>query len=235
MTVVFPGTFIRPPLSQWPKGIMNWLYFFGQLVMTELVEIGSAAMIKFTSKPTLFKRAIFKHNKSAIILTAKALHRQMAEALATGDKETLRKVCVARFATALRASIDSRPKGRRYGWELVEYTNKLWYPSIRSYRMTPLSKLKGAPVVQQVVVALSSKQRRVEYDDSRKGQGKMVPGSEREVDVVEYVALVNIINAKTFTSDTWKILGVIKPTTLESWSAEKRLSLTLEKSEALGR
>ncbi|KAK4189179.1 hypothetical protein QBC35DRAFT_151992 [Podospora australis] len=232
---ILPGTLVRPPLSRWPNDAKSWVRFLWEILKVRTMEAFVNSGIKFQSKPSILKRAIVRRNKSAAVSAAKALHRQLAEALATGDKETIQKVCIKKLSTSLIATVDARPRGRRYGWELVEYTQQFWYPSIRSFRMVPVLKGKDAPIQKQAVVAISSKQRRVEYDDSRKGQGKMVPGSEKEVDVVEYVTIGAMMDGRTYESDAWKIVGLIKATSPEDWAMERHLSRIVEEGDALQR
>ncbi|KAL2257116.1 hypothetical protein VTK26DRAFT_639 [Humicola hyalothermophila] len=219
MSIILPGTFVLPPLSQFPKPIGQKLRLLGQWILVKGQEIITNTTLKFMSKPTIFKRARFKPKRSAIIPTAKALHRSMAEALAAGDKDTINRVCSRQFGSSLLASIDARPRSRKYGWELVSYTNKMLYPSVKSHRISPLGREKGAPIIRQAVVAISSRQRRVAYDQ----QGNVIPGSEKEMDVVENVVIAAMVNAKTWVQSEWRVLGTIKPTTLEAWEDEKKL------------
>jgi protein MBA1 len=213
------GTFVIPPLAQFPKPLGQKLRFLGWWLVIKGQEILTNAALKFTSKPTIFKAAKFKPKRSVIIPTVKALHRSMAEALAAGDKNTINKICSRKLAGPLLASIDARPRGRRYGWELVKYTNKLFYPAIRSHRVSPLSRERHAPIIRQAIVAISSRQRRVQYD----AQGQVVPGSEKEIDVVENVAIACIVDPRTWQQGEWRLLGTIKPTTYEGWAEEKEL------------
>ncbi|KAL1838884.1 hypothetical protein VTJ49DRAFT_2108 [Mycothermus thermophilus] len=206
-------TLILPQLSGFPQRFGDKLRFLGQWILVKFQEIVSNSSVKWSSKPTFFARAQFKAKRSTLIPTAKALHRAMAQALAAGDKDTLNRICSQNLAVSLCASIDSRPVGRRYGWELVKYTNPLFYPSIRSHRMSPLSTEKTAPMVRQVVVAISSKQRRVVYDK----EGNVVPGSEKEMDVVENVAMGCIVDPRTWQQTEWRLIGTIKSSTEEAY------------------
>ncbi|KAK3996965.1 hypothetical protein QBC44DRAFT_304003 [Cladorrhinum sp. PSN332] len=235
ISIVFPATFVRPPLSQFPKSPGKWLRFLKHMIWAKTQEKLQQILMKVQSKPTLLKRARWQRNNSAVILTAKGLHRSMAEAFASGDKTTIRNVCTANLGTPLLAAIDNRPRTRRYGWELVEYTKKMAYPSIRASRIMPASKDPNAIIVRQVVVAIASKQRRVEYDDSARGGGRIVPGSEKELEVVENVAIAQAINPHTWEGGEWRLLGTVKPTTLEDWETEMALTKEVETAEAFGR
>lgn len=183
-------------------------------------------LLKFASKPSFFKRASYKPKRSVLIPTAKALHRSMAEALAAGDKDSINRICSRQLGSSLLASIDARPRSRRYGWELVDYTNKLFYPSLKSHRISPLGRERNSPIVRQAVVAISSRQRRVQYD----ANGQIVPGSEKEMDVVENVAIACVVDPKTWVQSEWRLIGTVKPTTLEAWDEEKKMLQTLMNS-----
>ena len=212
------GTFILPPFSQFPKGLWDKLRFLGFWFMMKVQEIITNTSTKFASKATIFKSAQYKTKRSTIIPTAKALHRSMAEALASGDKHTLNKICSRKLSAPLLASIDARPRGRRYGWE-IEYTKKLFYPTIKSHRVAPLTRDRYGPVIRQAVVAISSKQRRFQYD----AKGQVVPGTEKTVEVIENMAIACIVDSKTWKQGDWRIVGTVTPTTLEGWNEEKEM------------
>jgi protein MBA1 len=186
----------------------------------KIQETATNLAIKIASKPSIFRRALLKTNRSSDILTAKALHRTLAEALAAGDKHTIARICPRKFSAPLLTSIDARPRTRRYGWELVAYTKTAYYPTIKAQRLAPLLPTKGSPILRQVVVAISSRQRRVVYD----AQGQVVPGSEKEMDVIENVAIGCIIDGHTYKQGDWRILGSVKPSTLEGHQREKRFA-----------
>jgi protein MBA1 len=189
-------------------------------MVLKLQEFVTNAALKYSSKPSFFKRATFQPKRSALVPTAKALHRSLAEALAAGDKQTLNNICSRKLVSPLLASIDARPRGRRYAWELVKYTNKLVYPSIKSHRLSPISRDRHAPIIRQAIVAISSKQRRVVYDAA----DQVIPGSEKEMDVVEHFAIASIVDPKNnWHQSEWRVIGTVQPTTLESWLEEKEL------------
>jgi protein MBA1 len=220
-----PGTFILPPFSELPKGFGNKLRFLWQWLLIKVQEIAMNSSTKYASKPSFFRRAQLRVSRRTLIPTAKALHRTMAQALASGDKDTLYRICSQKLSQSLCGSIDTRPRGRSYGWELVKYTNPLFYPSIRSHRLSPLGMSKEDPIVRQVVVAISSRQRRVAYDS----KGQVVPGSEKEIDVVENVAMGCIIDPKTWQQSEWRLIGTVKSTTPGEWQREKKLMTRLMK------
>ncbi len=208
-----------PGLSQFPKPPVEKIKLVYNWGLIKFQEILTNMTLKIMSKPSILKRARFKPKRSVLVPTAKALHRSMAEALASGDKNTISRICSRQLGASLLASIDARARGRRYGWELVRYTNKLLYPSIKSHKMSPLGREKGAPIVRQAVVAISSKQRRVQYD----AKGEVVPGSEKEIDVVENVTIACVIDARTWEQGEWRLVGTIHHTTLQGWEEEKQL------------
>ena len=213
------GTFILPPLSQFPKPLGQKIRLLWNWFSAKVQEAIVNATVRFASKQTIFKRAALRYKKSSLIPTAKALHRSMLEGLASGDKMAINKTCSRKLATTLLTSIDSRPRGRRYSWELVKYTNKLFYPSIKSHKIAPIDRERGSPLIRQMVVAISSKQRRGVYD----AEGRVIPGSEKEMDVVD-VAITTLIDPKNgYKQYDWRIIGTLKPTTLETWAKDKEL------------
>ncbi|KAK0669541.1 hypothetical protein QBC41DRAFT_364639 [Cercophora samala] len=233
ISIIFPGTFIRPPWDQWPKDFKSRFAFFQTWVTVKFKE----AMTKFamvnSSKPKFFKRALFKTSNSLAILTAKGLHRSMMEALASGDKETIRKVCASKVALPLHATIDSRPKNKLMAWELVEYTKTWFYPAVRSHRISPIQKNNDSPIIEQVVVAISSKQRRYQYVIGAAGERKKVAGTEREMDVIEYIVIGCVVNPHTWQRDEWRIIGSMKATDPAEWEEEARLVKAMEHAEAM--
>ncbi|KAK4145410.1 uncharacterized protein C8A04DRAFT_35892 [Dichotomopilus funicola] len=220
MEGILPGTFVLPPFSQFPKGIMPKLRLLGYWALSKGQETTTNLGLKYISKPSLLTRAKYRPKRSEIIPTVKALHRAMAQAFATGDRHTINKICSRRLASSLLPSIDARPRGQRHSWELVRYTDALMYPTLRSHRMMPLDKDKNAPFVRQVVVAISSKQRKVSFDPS----GRAIPGSEKEIDVVENVVMSCIVQPLLgWRQSEWRMVGVVKPTTVEAWAEEQEL------------
>jgi protein MBA1 len=196
--------------------------------------------MKWSSKPSFLKPAMYKPNTSKIVPMAKAMHAAMYEALAKGDKATLRKTCGAVLADRFAATIDTRPPGRRYGWELVRYNKTAWgYPRVMDNKLTPMQRdpRQGGKNVQtavrQVVVAIASRQRRVEFDDSKLGGGRAIPGSEREVDVVENVVISQPLDMSTWAPRAdWKIISLIGEMTPEKYLQEREVMESFDRYHA---
>jgi protein MBA1 len=183
-------------------------------------EVVLNTSVRWSSKPGIFKRPALKYKKSTLVPTAKALHRSMLQALATGDRLAINKTCARKLGVSLLVNIDARPRGRRYSWELVEYTNKLFYPTIKSHKLSPLGRERDAPILRQMIVAISSKQRKGVYDV----EGRVIPGSEKEMDVVEHVAVSCVIDPKNgYAQQDWRVIGTTTPTTLGSWAKDKEI------------
>lgn len=174
-------------------------------------------MYQISTKPTIFGRAKWKADRSKLVPMAKAMHREMSEALARGDKPGLRRLLSEGTFKKLAASIDARRRGRRFGWELVRYTKAPWIADHKVNVMPLPFPGVAPPAIRQVVVAIPSRQRLVEFDDTR--GGAVVEGSERERDMLEYVVLVQVIDAKTREPSEWRLWGTTKETTLQEWRA----------------
>lgn len=225
------GTFVRPSLSQFPRSPRAFWSFLRDYIVTSVRCRLQTIIIPFSSKPSLFKAARYKLNNSLLLLTAKAMHRSLAQALAEGDKDTLRKICTKRLSLPMLASIDRRPRSRRYTWELVRYNGSWRNPRIVSQIIQPIAPGSDAPMIRQAVVAISSRQRRVEYEMKKVGQWEIVPGSEKEVDLTENLVLVSLVDQKTWRQDEWYIVGTIQPTTPEEWADEKASIQALEQEQ----
>lgn len=233
---VEPATWVRPPLGRFPPSpsyLLSYLKvkgrdFLGRLAMT------------WSSKPSLLTPAQYRPQTGKIVPTAKALHVAMYDALARGDKATLRKVCGVVLADRFGTAIDARPAGRRYAWELLRYNKTLWrYPRIVDHKLTPMQadprdpKKQTPPILRQVVVAIASRQRRVEYDYSKEGGGRAVPGSEKEVDVVENVVLSQPLDRNTWVPRAdWKIISLIGEMTPEKWVEEQETMRIMQQMQA---
>ncbi|KAK4177515.1 hypothetical protein QBC36DRAFT_326829 [Triangularia setosa] len=235
INVIFPGTFVRPPWKLWPKDFKSRLSFFQTWAKIKSQEALTKFAMKFSSMPKFYKSPALKTSNSASILTAKGLHRSMMEALASGDKDTIRKVCASKVALPLQATIDTRPKNKLMAWELVEYTKTWVYPTVLSHKISPIEKSKDAPIIEQVVVAISSKQRRYQYILGQNGERKKLPMTEKEMDVIENIVIGCVIDPHTWQRDEWRIIGSMKPTDSAEWEEEARLVKIVEHGEAMKR
>lgn len=217
-----PGTFVRPPLSRFPRSPKPFFRFVSAWIKQRVRDFLTVQFYRFSTKPKIWKAPVFRPHKRQILPTAKALHSAMSEALARGDKEALRRVCCAPLYQRLCGTIERRPAGRRYSWELVRY-NKAWlYPRLVDDK---IAVEQGSVFARrQAVVAIASRQRRVDVDDTaRGGGGRAVPGSEKEADLVEYLVLSASIDPRTSLQNEWRIFGTVNPTTLESYESEVAL------------
>ncbi|KAK0656314.1 hypothetical protein B0T16DRAFT_399066 [Cercophora newfieldiana] len=230
MQMILPGTLIPPPLSQWPRQPKPFFNFFWDVVKAWGRGKLQVLMMSISSKKGILKPRQFKLNNAQVILTAKAMHREMAEALAVGNKDALTKLCVKALATPLSANIDSRQNSRRYDWELVKYSG--WRnPTIVSQSLSPILQSKGSPLMRQVIVRIKSRQRRTTYHKSANGLWQVNEGGKQEMDLEEYVALVSIVKPTTWASSEWRILGSVEPTTPEEWEMEKNALNAIEQEE----
>ncbi|KAK3331074.1 hypothetical protein B0H66DRAFT_87160 [Apodospora peruviana] len=222
--MILPGTFIPPFFTSFPHHPRVLFPFIWEYIKSSFKDRLQIMLGALSSKPSLFKGPQLKLNSSSVPATAKALHRSMSEAFALGDTKTLEKVCVNKMSSMLASSIDARPKGRRYTWEVVRYNKRWRYPRVISQRMAKLDNASSAPLVRQAVVRICSRQRRVELD----GKGQVVAGSEKEANLVENIAMVALVNPVTWKQSEWRIVGTFKETTPESWESEKAMIKVVE-------
>ncbi|KAL8417773.1 hypothetical protein RB594_001420 [Gaeumannomyces avenae] len=223
-----PGTFVPPPalrsLRESPSEGLRLQWVRARLRATDALGI---AATWFTSKPSFLKPARLRLIHASLIPTAKALHRTMSEALAAGDRDTLRRVCVPSLFETLSARLARRPRGRRYEWSLESYTSPLQFPRIVDHKLAALPGAGGKlSYVHQVVVAISSRQRLAQYDDTKKGM--LVPGSEKTVDLVEHLILTRPIDFKTYVPGDWAVFGHAEESSLEDFETEQRAMRALE-------
>ncbi|KAK0633676.1 hypothetical protein B0T14DRAFT_533841 [Immersiella caudata] len=208
---------IRPPLSRWPRTRKEFFGFLWDVVKCEMRGKLQVFLMSVSSKKGILKPRQFKLNNAKVILTAKAMHREMAEALASGNKGALNKICVKSLAIPMVTAVEQRPKSRRYEWELLKYNGR---PKIVSQVLAPVSMDKGAPLVRQVVVRIKSRQRRTTYERKNKGLWEVTPAGQQETDLVEHLVIVCIVNPKTWVSSEWRVLGSVQPTSYEEWRLE---------------
>ncbi|KAK3363665.1 hypothetical protein B0T25DRAFT_528211 [Lasiosphaeria hispida] len=232
VSLLYPLTFVSPPLFAWPRNpIKAWKFFMGWAEGHGRAFL-SNTVVKWSSKGSLFKRAKYNPDRDGVKLMARAMHRSLGEAMASGDELTLQKTCTQVFARTLIAPIKARGTNLYYEWELMRYTGA---SRISSDMIQPFQQDHIDCLVRQTIVTVPSRQRRVQWKRSNAlGAWQVVPGSEKEVDLVEYVALTCVYDSKTYQPTNWRIMGTLKPTTLQSWLTEKEGVNILGRQEAKG-
>ncbi|KAK7750447.1 hypothetical protein SLS62_007636 [Diatrype stigma] len=210
-------TLVAPPIWRYPRQpskFFKMLYLNAKVKMETLVVM---LAFKFNSCPRPFRSLpIFKAHRASAIPTAKALHARMSEALAAGDKETLRAICIPEMFRSLAHVIDNRGPNIRAEWEVLSYDRSWYYPRLADWRvmMIPIPN-RPARNVKQAVVSISSVQRIARYDLSR--GGAKIEGSERVRHLLEHIVLQAEIDDKTWEHGPWRIWGTLPEDTLESF------------------
>lgn len=179
--------------------------------------------IKLGSMPSWTQRPRWKVHRAQIAPTARAMYREMLEAFAAGDKATIARLCMPRFAKQLHAAIDRRRgAAETVRFEYVKNTRTLAYPRVASHLIHPINPYDKTVLTEQAVVALSSQQ---QLSRHRKADGAVVPGSLRVQDKVEYVVLARATDTKTYPSTQWRIWGTTGGTTAEKYRQEQAVIL----------
>ncbi|KAI1823728.1 hypothetical protein F4861DRAFT_306190 [Xylaria intraflava] len=215
-------TIVPPPIHRFPRNPVDFARAAWLIARNRVVALGGLLSVYLISMPAAFGWPRFRSRRRTCVPAAKTLHVEMSEAVASGDKETLRRVCKNSFYQTLAGAIDSRTPGTRTEWELVRYEHPLRYPRLADFRVAsqPLPG-GGSRIVKQAVVSIASVQRLARYD-MLKGGGK-VPGSERERKMVEHVVLQAQVNDVTFESEPWKVWGTLQETPYETMRRDQLL------------
>ncbi|KAJ0345335.1 hypothetical protein COL154_011249 [Colletotrichum chrysophilum] len=220
--MLLPGTFVPLPLASTPKPYYPYLVArFKQLAKDLMVFAG----LKLQSMPKFWKRPRAQFQASSIVPTAKALHQQLAEAIAAGDKTTLRQICVPHLYETLSATISRRKTTHKLTWELLAYDGR---PKLLSHRLAMLPPVGKSPLLQQAVVGIVSSQRVGRVD---KQTGKPVPSSTRVEKLNEYLVLSRSLDPQTYKPGKWIVWGNTKVTTMERWKAEETQVAAMEAAE----
>ncbi|KAI0195636.1 hypothetical protein EV127DRAFT_466742 [Xylaria flabelliformis] len=208
-------TIVPPPVWRYPRSPIKFAQMVWLIAKNRATCLGSRMAVYLMSMRTKgFGWPKFKSGKKSCIPAAKALHAQMSEAVAAGDKETLRRICSPGLFQTLAGAIDSRPPGTHTEWELVRYDNKLRYPRIADFRVMyqNIGVGKQMRILKQAVVSISSVQRLTRYDSS----GALIPGSERERYMMEHLVLQAVVNDNTFETGPWQIWGTLPEMSFET-------------------
>ncbi|KAI1370717.1 hypothetical protein F4677DRAFT_345317 [Hypoxylon crocopeplum] len=222
MTLLIPYTFVAPPLWRYPRHPTKFVHMLWLHVKARFSGLLGLLSTKLASQPTtIFSKPRFQFHRSAVIPTAKAMHVQMSEAIAAGDKETLRNICTPELFQTLGATIDARPKGVRAEWELVCYYQRWRYPRLADCRVGFRPSQNGSmSPVKQAVVSIASVQKITSYDTSK--GGVKIAGSERVRHLTEHIVLQAVTNKDTYESGPWKIWGTLSETNYEEYLAETK-------------
>ena len=205
-------TFVIPPFSRFPKQFKPLMSYLWAIIKVKTIDFLVSRQYRFSSMPGWRQKPLVSLKKGPFIAQAKALHRQMNEAIASGDTNGLAKIVDESLYVPLMVNIQQRPKGRTCTWELVRYNKE---PRVVSLKLLPFQGTDS--LLWQVTVSIESRQRLVEYE-----KGKVVPGSEKELDLSENMVIGTMVHSKTWaTSGGWKIIGTIQPMTPEKWEREQ--------------
>ncbi|OHE95883.1 hypothetical protein CORC01_08880 [Colletotrichum orchidophilum] len=223
--IMLPGTFVALPFSQLektPKAI--WEYTFARLKQRaqDFLTVFGA---KVSSMPTWTTRPRCKLNRVKLVPEAKALHRRLGEAMAAGDKDTLREICTPALFQTLSAAVSRRKTTERLTWELLRYDGR---PRVVSHKVAMMPPLGRAPIVQQVVVAISSSQKLGKVDRTT---GKPVKGGLRVQKQTEYFVMSRQFDPKTWAPKKWLVWGNTSATTMEDWELEKKGMADMERKD----
>lgn len=220
MTLLLPMTLVAPPIWRYPREPTKFLDMLWTHLKTRLQTMWALASMKMISQPRIiFSKPKFQFGKAAVVPTAKALHVAMSEAMAVGDKETLRSICTPELFQTLAAAIDGRPPGTRAEWELVRYEHRWWYPRLADWRVgyQPMSN-NDMKLLKQAVVSIASVQRIARYDFAK--GGVKIAGSERVRHMTEHLVLQSQMDKQTYEAQPWKIWGTLPESTYETYKSD---------------
>ncbi|KAK1641396.1 hypothetical protein BDP81DRAFT_390658 [Colletotrichum phormii] len=223
--ILLPGTFVPIPFSQLdksPKAL--WAYTYARLKQRvyDFLPIFGA---KVASMPTYVKKPRLQLSYTKIVPEAKALHRRLGEALAAGDKDTLREICTPALYQTLSAVVSRRKATEKLTWELLRYDGT---PRIVSHKVAMIPPMGKGPIMQQVVVAISSSQKLDKFD---KSTNKPVKGGLRVQQQTEYFVMTRQFAPKTWAPKKWIVWGNTQATTLEEWKLTQQSMADMERKD----
>ncbi|KAI1176355.1 hypothetical protein F4777DRAFT_546721 [Nemania sp. FL0916] len=249
-SLLLPYTIVPPPLQRFPRSpikafellwllirnrTLAWWSTFGVVLQSMGAATNRKAAEARQGKKTRgwFARPLFKARRRACVPDAKAMHIKMCEAVAAGDKETLRQICTGELYRSLAGAVDARPQGQKAKWELVRYDRAWRYPRIADFRVMAQRLNGGTAEVQltkQVVVSISSVQRLSRVDADR----LPVPGADRERRMLEHIVLRAHVDDDSYVTGPWKIWGTLPEMTLEKMQEDDALYKDLVDASAQG-
>ena len=190
---------------------MSYLW---SIFRVKAVDFLLSRQYRYMSQPGWRQRPLVSLKKGPLIAQTKALHRQMNEAIASGDVDALEKIVDPNLYMPLAINIHQRARGHTCTWELLKYNKE---PRVVSLKIIPMAGF-ATKLLWQVTVSIASRQRVVERDERK----RVVPGSEKEMDLVENVVIGTMLDNETWTtSGGWKIIATVQPMTPERWEEEK--------------
>ncbi|KAF3915722.1 hypothetical protein AA313_de0203280 [Arthrobotrys entomopaga] len=200
--LLLPGTFVTPPLSARPSlfsDFKNRYRFEKARVSIKLQDLISRILARWWHREPFFRKDL--------IPSAEALHRNMYTAYASGDIETLSRICGRDLYQTFRNRILSRPQNVQFSWKFSKY-NAL--SRVVSHRIGMLAVEKeNQNNVRQAVVRIDSTQ------TLTKGlNGKVVKGTGEPTRTVEYLVLSK--KAKKGEPETpWVVWGTVEESGME--------------------
>ncbi|POS83683.1 hypothetical protein EPUL_003195 [Erysiphe pulchra] len=214
-------TFITPTGPNRPsifKSPLSVLAIERTRLVSRFRDIVSVLLCKFTSpKATSFWDRTFNLNRSSIVPTATALHRQMYTAFAEGDDQTLRNICLDGILDNFRNRIANRPREEKVTWELIKYNKNPKLVSNRAAK-TPINGM----LLRQAVVQICSRQKLTRYNKVKGStQLELIQGSGKEKDVVEYLVIQRIY--EQWQPNNWMVWGTAQETSLEDLEEWKKV------------
>lgn len=222
---LFPGTFVPIPFSQRPKNPLDLARYQWWRLKSYAQCVLSLLTIKLRSMPNWTTRPQWKVHRGRIAPTARAMYREVLEAFAAGDKATVARLCMPRFAAQLHAAMDRRSPHETVRFEHVKDTRRLVYPRIASHLIHAINPYDKTVLTEQAVVALSSQQQLSRHRKGAAAADDIIPGSLRVQDKIEYVVLARATDTKTYPSTQWRIWGTTGGTTPEAYRAEQAVIL----------
>ncbi|KAK1590734.1 uncharacterized protein LY79DRAFT_198087 [Colletotrichum navitas] len=224
--IMLPGTFVPAPFSQLDKSPAALWEYGVSLVKQRAKDLLAIFGAKVSSMPTWTSRPRARLDRAKLVPEAKALHLRLGEAMAAGDKNALREICTPRLYETLSATVSRRRPGERLTWELLRYTAR---PRVVSHKLAVMPPVGRGPVIQQVVVAISSAQRLGKIDRAT-GQPLAKTGL-RVQNQTEYLVMTRQFDSKTWEPKKWAVWGNTKATTLEDWRLEEKGIQHMEKQD----
>jgi protein MBA1 len=224
-------TFVPLPFSQYPRSPSDFFAYTWIRLKAWITSTVSVLQAKLQSQEKWTSRPRWKARRGRIAPTAKAMYRDMLEAFAAGDKETLNRLCTPHFAGKLLAAIDRRPRNERVHFELVRYNKPLFYPRLSSYLIGLFNPLDKYSLREQAIVAIASTQAMSRIHSNQ--QEKEISKTLKTQDKVEYVVLVRDVDSRTWQSTSWQIWGTTTFTTLQQ-SRDHQAAMIQQQTKAAG-